>query len=464
MKRLACAFTLFCLSAGPVSAGAGDFVFVTTTDYTTGSASVIGQDKTATLNVASIHSDATARAFGGYIYVVNRAGQDNIQVLDPLNSFNLVIQFSVRNGANPHDIFVRDATTCYVPRYDTQDVWKMNPTTGVVTDSISFAPFADADGLPEIDQVFGYGDRLFVSVQRLDRNNYYTPVGTSYLCVIDMNTDTFIDTDPIAGGTQHIALPVSNPFSEIQLDPWTGNLYVACVGFFGLKDGGVVTVDPETMQAGGVIFSETAAGGDILDVEIVSPDKGFAIVYSSTTYFTDLIAFNPATGVKTATVYAPGDYVLQDIDRAPSGELYLTDRTILNPGVRCFDVATNAQITTNPISTGLPPADLTFGVPTQTGADAPSSGVSVGPNFPNPFNPSTSIPYTTEHDGPVRLDVFDAAGRRVATLVNRAEAAGAHAARWDGRDHTGVRVASGVYFARLATGADVRVTRMVLLK
>jgi hypothetical protein len=68
---------------------------------------------------------------------------------------------------------------------------------------------------------------------------------------------------------------------------------------------------------------------------------------------------------------------------------------------------------------------------------------------PNPFNPRTTLRFTLDHADVVRLDVFDASGRRVRTVVDGAFAAGAHEAEWDGRDDAGRSVASGVYLMQL---------------
>ena len=137
------------------AARAADFAFVTTTDFSTGSASVIYLDGscTTTNNVASIHSDAEARYFGGLIYVVNRFGADNIQMLDPGASFAAVRQFSVGTGSDPHDIHVLTPTKAYVSRYNDADLWVVDPSTGTHTGSISLSSIADADGIPEMEPV-----------------------------------------------------------------------------------------------------------------------------------------------------------------------------------------------------------------------------------------------------------------------------------------------------------------------
>jgi len=89
---------------------------------------------------------------------------------------------------------------------------------------------------------------------------------------------------------------------------------------------------------------------------------------------------------------------------------------------------------------------------------------SLEPNFPNPFNPSTTIRFTLPAPGHVRLAIFDVAGRRVAELVDRSLGGGPHTMVWDGKDTRGRRVESGVYFYRLETPEGRASRKMVLIK
>ena len=87
------------------------------------------------------------------------------------------------------------------------------------------------------------------------------------------------------------------------------------------------------------------------------------------------------------------------------------------------------------------------------------------PNFPNPFNPATTIRYGLPEASEVSLIVYDVLGRRVAVLARYEEqTAGYHAVIWDGRDAAGRQVASGVYFARMRAGHFVQTQRMILVK
>ncbi|MBZ0270042.1 T9SS type A sorting domain-containing protein [bacterium] len=86
----------------------------------------------------------------------------------------------------------------------------------------------------------------------------------------------------------------------------------------------------------------------------------------------------------------------------------------------------------------------------------------LAPNRPNPFGVGTVVSFTLAQAGPVRLRVFDAAGRAVRTLVEGARRPGRHTARWDGRADDGRNAGSGVYFCRLEAGGETTVRRMVL--
>ncbi|HXV13878.1 MAG TPA: choice-of-anchor B family protein, partial [Candidatus Krumholzibacteria bacterium] len=85
-------------------------------------------------------------------------------------------------------------------------------------------------------------------------------------------------------------------------------------------------------------------------------------------------------------------------------------------------------------------------------------------NFPNPFNPSTRIPFELTRGGRVALSIYDVAGRRVRAVLDRVMPAGLHETEWDGRDDGGRAVSSGVYFYRMQAGSRTETRRMVLLK
>jgi hypothetical protein len=96
--------------------------------------------------------------------------------------------------------------------------------------------------------------------------------------------------------------------------------------------------------------------------------------------------------------------------------------------------------------------------------DAEPIVFSLGANFPNPFNPTTTIPFTLAGEEFTTLTIYNLAGQRVRELVAGNMRTGAHTVVWDGRNDAGAHVASGVYLSRLVAGEMVMVRRMVLVK
>jgi hypothetical protein len=80
-------------------------------------------------------------------------------------------------------------------------------------------------------------------------------------------------------------------------------------------------------------------------------------------------------------------------------------------------------------------------------------------NYPNPFNPSTTIRYTIQESGQVRIAVYTLMGQKVATLVDGIKQAGAHNVRWNAAGH-----ASGMYYYQLEANGQVITKKMTLIK
>ena len=97
------------------------------------------------------------------------------------------------------------------------------------------------------------------------------------------------------------------------------------------------------------------------------------------------------------------------------------------------------------------------------GAETPAR-FAINGNYPNPFNPQTTISFSLAQPGIIDLSIFDIAGRHVVTLIAGEQTAGDHKVIWTGRNEKGVNVASGVYFARLRDGDHVSTMRMSLIK
>jgi hypothetical protein len=88
----------------------------------------------------------------------------------------------------------------------------------------------------------------------------------------------------------------------------------------------------------------------------------------------------------------------------------------------------------------------------------------LGQNFPNPFNPATTIRYALAKTGDVTLEIYNMLGQKVRTLFSGTRATGEYEAQWDGTADNGSHVASGVYFYRLRSGEFNAVRKLVMIR
>jgi len=102
--------------------------------------------------------------------------------------------------------------------------------------------------------------------------------------------------------------------------------------------------------------------------------------------------------------------------------------------------------------------------PDFAGSNLVPTRVQLLPNYPNPFNPSTTIEYHLTDDGWVTLAIYNGLGQKVRTLVHRPQLAGIHRVEWDGRNDRGQRLPSGLYYYQLRTEKTVLTRRMVLIR
>jgi|GEM_PF-3801738 len=143
------------------------------------------------------------------------------------------------------------------------------------------------------------------------------------------------------------------------------------------------------------------------------------------------------------------DTLRWDTSPFPAGMYLVEIVTVDDQGFRCRDIR------------------LAGIASTTTGHDLPDHGgrSMLRGSYPNPFNPATTIEYYLAAGAKVTLAIYDAAGRRVRTLVaGKPVAAGLHKVDWDGRNDMGRRLASGVYFANFVAEGQVSAKKLILLK
>lgn len=139
----------------------------------------------------------------------------------------------------------------------------------------------------------------------------------------------------------------------------------------------------------------------------------------------------------------------------------LSNLTIPNGSI--FYVRTTRPFTTDDVYEFT--ADAQYGQPTEVrpGENIPSH-FALEQNFPNPFNPATTIRFSLARDGVTTLKIFDIMGREIKTIAAAYLQQGTHEYQWDGTNEYSQQAASGIYFYRLQSGSNVSVKKMLLMK
>jgi hypothetical protein len=167
----------------------------------------------------------------------------------------------------------------------------------------------------------------------------------------------------------------------------------------------------------------------------------------------DLIADEPVAGFD---IYRSAGVSDKELRLNTAGPVAPGERTYRDKSVRPSTGYTYRVVAVTPDGAEL--SSRTATVTTRPGR------LALEQNTPNPFNPSTSIRYTLPAESPVEINVYDARGKRVTTLVSAVQNAGPHDTVWNGRDHRGQPAGSGVYFVKLTAGKRTLTRKMLLLK
>jgi DNA-binding beta-propeller fold protein YncE len=326
----------------------------------------INAPRTAVKNLQTTHSDAMVRSYGGLLYVVNRLGGDNIEVVDP-SDFHVVSQFTVGEGTNPQDLIAVSATKAYVSLYEPEnnrtdglevdDLIVIDPETGEIAKTIDLTPFTanDGDRFARVSDLVKVGSRIFAAVQDLGSDLSLAADQPGKIVAVDTATDSVIDSMVLAGHD-----PVALAYSSE-----TGLLYVACADYFnlGTSYGGVEIVDPSTLTSLGIFVTDNDLGGAPGDIE-VSDGRGFLTVGTSNAgkdiYSTSVVSFNldPAASPDVETLYEGAAYI-QDIAVDENGLLLVGDRDPRVNGVLFLD-PTDGAVIAGPVNTGPLVSSIAF--------------------------------------------------------------------------------------------------------
>ncbi|NQY90418.1 MAG: hypothetical protein HRT46_02040 [Deltaproteobacteria bacterium] len=308
-----------------------------------------------------LSGDSVLREQDGRVFALNRFAANNVQELDPAAELATLWQCST-GPANPHDLVIDARGLAWISRYDSALLLLADPDAGptcadFLVDEIDLSAWADADGIPEMDQLLLRGDRLLVLLQLLDRNDIFRPSGPGRVLAIDTVSRAVVASTDLA---------ISNPFAETKgllLRPGSGELLVGGPGllFSDLDDGGIQALDPDSLADHGLLITGNELGGDLVDFVMAGRDRGFALV-ADAAFTVSLVEFDLALGKVNSLLFASAT-LLSDLELADDGSLWLADHDCGGdgppaPGLLAFSAFTGQPLLNGPLATGLPPFNL----------------------------------------------------------------------------------------------------------
>ncbi|MFP4164123.1 MAG: YncE family protein [Chitinispirillaceae bacterium] len=295
----------------------------------------------------SIYSDAVLKSFGGYLYIIERFGADNIIKFDPSENdqSGIIYQKHLGDNWNPQDMEFVSETKAYVSNMNEPNITVFNPSTGEIISHIDISAYTympDSNSSPYANDLQLVGADLYVMLQR---RNGFNPGAVTLLLKIDTAEDEVADTIP---------LQFKNGYEMAYND---GALYICNPGSsFSTGDGAVEKVDLSTNKVSTVI-DETALGGN--------PNR---IVHKSGSrfYITNYIDWKNVSVVEIDAESGTVVTVLPKVKDAFGGihydavdeKLYVGERDTDEMGVRVYQ--NNKQVgSTIKGSNSLPPTDIT---------------------------------------------------------------------------------------------------------
>jgi hypothetical protein len=362
-----------------------------------------------------------------FAYVVN-SGDNSLQKIEVATG-STVSNIFIEASSNPYDIII-DGNYAFVSGALTNKVYKINLDTETVESSISVG--GNPAGMAILNNMLYVGN-----------SDYATGYTNCSVSVIDLGSFTVEATVPTEINPQFVAAI-------------NGNIHISCGGNWSTIFGKICILDP-------AINTIT----DILDIGGVT--SNFAITPESVVYVAD--------GNSTA-LYAYEALNLEIIYDStnpftPGGTMVAANDEFLtvlggvwgqNFTVKTYDFEENLL---NEYTVGLYATDIKI---YDTGTGANNNEVMKIDfqlnNYPNPFNPTTTISFsTTESTENTELTIYNVKGQKIRTLYpfpNRG--LGTRSVIWDGTDENNQPVSSGIYFYKLKTCNYTNTKKMILLK
>jgi hypothetical protein len=239
-----------------------------TSDYASGTVNLVRASGAVDTDRMAVGGDTLAVSLGTSVALLNRGGENTIQVFPDLSFARPSLEFSTGDGSNPQDVALCGARL-FVSLLDAGSIGAWDASTGLPVGSVDLSPYTDADGSSEPTSLaVGANGRLYAALSRLED---YRAVRGGSLLEIDCDTLEVLgawDTVPNAAFRQR-------PGTEL-LDVWGGDYYV--------PDGGIQTFDMASGTLGALMLTDQDVSGNIGNVAIAASGKGVLTVDDATVW------------------------------------------------------------------------------------------------------------------------------------------------------------------------------------
>jgi hypothetical protein len=356
---------------------------------------------------------ATARDYWYFCAQAEDAGGNTSPAVMTGGVLNYLLG-DVSDGGNPlqdgNNIVWTEDFTLLGSHYGTQD------GDPLYLNTLDIGPSSDmsVDGLPTTDNMIEFEDLVLFGL------NYG------------------VDVTGQAAILSYLEVPAPAPSNTMALHlpdlPEIGQTFQAALVMSG--DGQIQGLSIPLVWEAGVIDPIAVQGGPLLTAQ-----GGSSLVLSAEPGVVDVCL----AGIRDNGICGVGTLVTVTFRVLDTG----------NPHLQLADIEARDQ-TNQPVQ-----ITTTAATPVREGGDLPAVSF-LHPNYPNPFNPMTTIAFELATPGQVRIDIYSLDGRRVRTLIDGPYTAGRHAEAWNGRDQAGRLVPSGTYLFTME-GPHIKQTRSMLL-
>ena len=372
---------------------------------------------------------------GSYYVVVNNSHR--IVVLDE-ETLQQQAVIPIPNEAGPREIRKVAEDTAYVTNLNGNDVSLIDLQTYEEVDSI-------AVGMNP-DKITLHNEKAYVSNWGYGND--------STISVIDINTHEVTDTLVASAGPRSLRVDDQD------------RLWVISEGYAGDYDDDFNLI-PGTSKPGGLHVFDLSdhselehhqlPNGGIGEDLVIHNEAGKAYINTGGVRSVDMESLELA-----ADTLIKGSFYHMSLSKGVKPTFYLTDAQGFTQAGTAVMYSVNGD-SIGSFGTGVGPGSIHYSYETTTSnpvvEEPASKEFELGANYPNPFNPSTTIPFTLTRSSDVHLAIYNSIGREVKTLIDGKIQSGRHTARFRSQN-----LASGIYHYRLTVDGRVQTKTMMLIK